>query len=226
MNGGRRRGGRGRHRRRQGAARPHGARKGKGCAGAVADLAARHEPPHKPHQKAKHDKQNQAPPALLGKAESQPPVGLLLPRRSFVLPVVHRRNHGYQHGACRHRATLVRAPVALGAAEKQRAKRQVHAIGLHATGSDKPLNGLLESSAWAVLARGVARLRVRRGRTLMDQNAALIVAVVVLALACLLSAVALLQLLVLDRRQQARLRVERIERLFRNEGQSEMASTV
>tara|TARA_B100001057_G_scaffold499665_1_gene611193 strand:+ start:2033 stop:2215 length:183 start_codon:yes stop_codon:yes gene_type:complete len=60
----------------------------------------------------------------------------------------------------------------------------------------------------------------------MDQNAALIVAVVVLALACLLSAVALLQLLVLDRRQQARLRVERIERLFRNEGQSEMASTV
>ena len=60
----------------------------------------------------------------------------------------------------------------------------------------------------------------------MAPSAALVAAVAVLALACLLSALATLRLLVPDRRQRARLRAERIERRFREEGSSETAGAV
>lgn len=60
----------------------------------------------------------------------------------------------------------------------------------------------------------------------MAPSAALVAAVAVLALACLLSALATLRLLVPNRQQRARLRAERIERLFREEGSSETAGAV
>ena len=57
----------------------------------------------------------------------------------------------------------------------------------------------------------------------MAGNAALIGAALLLGLACLASACVALRLLVPDPRQQARLRAERIERLFRDEGAGEGA---
>lgn len=60
----------------------------------------------------------------------------------------------------------------------------------------------------------------------MAYNAALIAAVALVALACLGSAVVALRLLVPDPQQRARLRAERIERLFRDEGPSEVANAV
>ena len=63
-----------------------------------------------------------------------------------------------------------------------------------------------------------------RGR--MVNNAALIGAVALLGLVCLASACVVLRLLVPDARQRARMRAERIERLFRDEVPGEMADAV
>jgi hypothetical protein len=54
-------------------------------------------------------------------------------------------------------------------------------------------------------------------------DGALVAAVVLLSVVCLASACTVLRLLVPDPQQRARLRAERIERLFRDEGASEMA---
>jgi|TARA_Y100000389_G_C17191198_1_gene378935 hypothetical protein len=54
-------------------------------------------------------------------------------------------------------------------------------------------------------------------------DGALVAAVVLLSVVCLTSACTVLRLLVPDPQQRARLRAERIERLFRDEGASEMA---
>jgi hypothetical protein len=51
----------------------------------------------------------------------------------------------------------------------------------------------------------------------MVDDAALIAAVVLLAIVCVTSACTILRLLVPDARQRARLRAERVERLFRDE---------
>ena len=54
-------------------------------------------------------------------------------------------------------------------------------------------------------------------------DGAVIAAVVLLSVVCLTSAYIVLRLLIPDPRQRARLRAERIERLFRDEGTSEVA---
>ena len=54
-------------------------------------------------------------------------------------------------------------------------------------------------------------------------NVALIAATVLLAVVCLVSARIVLRLLVPNAQQRARLRAERIERLFRDEGSGETA---
>tara|TARA_B100000902_G_scaffold163167_1_gene158376 strand:+ start:331 stop:507 length:177 start_codon:yes stop_codon:yes gene_type:complete len=54
-------------------------------------------------------------------------------------------------------------------------------------------------------------------------DGAVIAAVVLLSVVCLTSAYTVLRLLIPDPRQRARLRAERIERLFRDEGTSEVA---
>jgi hypothetical protein len=54
-------------------------------------------------------------------------------------------------------------------------------------------------------------------------DGALVAAVVLLSVVCLASACTVLRLLVPDPQQRVRLRAERIERLFRDEGASEMA---
>ena len=54
-------------------------------------------------------------------------------------------------------------------------------------------------------------------------DGAVIAAVVLLSVVCLTSAYTVLRLLIPDSRQRARLRAERIERLFRDEGTSEVA---
>tara|TARA_B100001121_G_scaffold96927_1_gene85759 strand:- start:416 stop:598 length:183 start_codon:yes stop_codon:yes gene_type:complete len=60
----------------------------------------------------------------------------------------------------------------------------------------------------------------------MEDNPALIAAVVLLAIVCVASACTVLRLLVPDPRQRARMRAERIERLFRDEAPGEMADAV
>ena len=60
----------------------------------------------------------------------------------------------------------------------------------------------------------------------MADAPALISAVALLALVCLVSACTAVRLLVPNAQQRARLRAERIERLFRDDAHSEMADAV
>lgn len=60
----------------------------------------------------------------------------------------------------------------------------------------------------------------------MTDHAALIAAIALLAVVSLVAAATALRLLLPDAREQARLRAERIEQLFRDEGASEVADAV
>ena len=60
----------------------------------------------------------------------------------------------------------------------------------------------------------------------MAGSSALIAAIVLLAVVALVAAVTALRLLLPDARERARMRAERIERLFRDEGASETADAV